>query len=148
VSGIPGGVDQDVLKEALEPGDVVSAFFGALFRLLSVPSPARVRFEKLFTAADALGVEPDLVWPMATLFPFIADPTRNALLLPKPACGAAVRLGRDLRYKPAPNWVTYDALRGFSERLLEELRPLGARDLIDVEAFLYVVGTPPPRKKR
>jgi hypothetical protein len=147
-SGVPGAVDQDVLEEALEPGDVVSTFFAALFGLLSAPSPARARFEKLFTAADALGVEPDLVWPLATLFPFIADPSRHALLLPRPACGAAARLGCDLRYKPAPNWVTYDALRRFSEQLLEELRPRGARDLVDVEAFLHALGTPAPRRKR
>lgn len=43
--------------------------------------------------------------------------------------------------------TTYDALRGFSQRLLEELRPHGARNLIDVEALLHVVGTPAPRTK-
>lgn len=148
VTGVAGTVDQEVLDEALEPGDVVSAFFGELFGLLSVPSPARARFEKLFTAADALGVELDFVWPMATLFPFVADPSQHVLLLPRPACGAAARLGYDLRYKTAPNWVTYNALRGFSEQLLEKLRPHGARDLIDVEVFLHVVGIPAPRRKR
>jgi hypothetical protein len=148
VTSVPGMIDQDVLAEALEPGDVVAAFFDALFGLLSVPSPARPRFEKLFTSSDALGVEPDLAWPMATLFPFVADPTRHVLLLPKSACAAAARLGCDLRYKPAPNWATYGALRGFSEQLLEELKVQGARDLIDIEGFLHAVGTPAPRKKR
>jgi hypothetical protein len=148
VTNVPGGVDEDVLDEALEPGDVVEAFFGALFGLVSAQSPARPRLEKLFAAADALGVEPDLVWPMATLFPFVADPSRHMLLLPKPACGAAARLGSDLRYKPAPNWVTYNAFRGFSEQLLDELRPHGARDFIDAEAFVHLLGTPAPRRKR
>lgn len=148
VTSVPGAIDEDVLEEALEPGDVVEAFFGALFGLVSVPSPTRARFEKLFAAADALGVEPDLVWPVATLFPFVADPSRHVLLLPKPACGAAARLGCNLRYKPALNWVTYNAMRGFSEQLLEKLRPHGARDLIDVEAFLHALGTPAPRRKR
>jgi hypothetical protein len=145
---VPGGVDEDVLEEALEPGDVVEAFLGALFGVVSVPSPARPRFEKLFAAAEALGVEPDLAWPMATLFQFIADPSRHVLLLPKPACGAAARLGCDLRYKPAPSWITYNALRGFSGQLLDELRPHGARDFIDVEGFVHFLGTPPTRRNK
>ncbi len=148
VSDVPGAVDPEVLEEALEPEDVVSAFFRALFGLLSVPSPARARFEKLFAAADALGVEPDLVWPMATLFPFVADPSRHMVLLPKLACGAAARLGCDLRYKPAPNWTTYNALRGFSGQLLDKLRSHGARDLVDVEVFLHGLRTPAARRKR
>jgi hypothetical protein len=147
VNTIPGAVDEEILKEALEPGDVVEAFFGALFGFVSAPSPARPRLEKLFAATDALGVEPELVWPMATLFPFVADPSRHMLLLPRSACGAAARLGCDLRYKPAPNWVTYNALRVLSEQLLEELRPHGARDLVDVESFLHALATPPRRKR-
>ena len=148
VSSVPGAVALEALAEALEPADVVSDFFGALFGLLSVPSPVRARFEKLFATAEALGVAPDLVWPVATLFPFVADPSRHTLLLPKPACSAAARLGCDLRYRPAPNWVSYEALRGFSAQLLEELRPLGARDFVDIEAFLHAVGTPAPRRKK
>jgi hypothetical protein len=148
VSAVPGTVDQEVLTEALAPGEVVSEFFGALFGLLSAPSPVRARFDKLSRAADSLGVAPDLAWPMATLFPFVADPSRHALLLPKAACGAAARLGCDFRYKPAPSWVTYDAFRAFSLQLLEELRPHGALDLVDVEAFLHTVGAPTTRRKR
>ncbi len=145
---VPGAFDEEALEEALGPGEVVAPFFDALFGLLSAPSPARPRFEKLFTASEALGVEPDLAWPMATLFPFVADPAHHVLLLPKAACGAAARLGCDLRYKPAPSWATYTALRAFSEQLLEKLRPQGARDFIDVEGFLHAVGTPASRKKR
>jgi len=43
---------------------------------------------------------------------------------------------------------TYDGVRGFSQRLLEELRPNSVRDLIDVEAFLHVVGTPAPEEAK
>jgi hypothetical protein len=148
VTSVPGSIDPEALAEALEPGDVSAAFFDALFGLLSVPSPARPRWDRLFAASDALGVEPALAWPMATLFPFLADPTRHVLLLPKAACSAAARLGCDLRYKPAPNWGSYSALRRFSEQLLEKLRAQGAADFVDVEAFLHAVATPVPRRKR
>ncbi len=150
VTSIPGMVEQDVLEEALEPGDVVAGFFEALFAVLSAPSPTRPRFEKLFTTSDALGVPPDLAWPMTTLFPFVADPARHVLLLPKSACGTASRLGCDLRFKAAPNWATYGALRGFSEQLLEKLRAQGARDFVDVEAFLHALAVrrPSPADRR
>ncbi len=137
VTRILGTLDQDVLAEALAPGDVVATFFEALFGLLSVPSPTRARFEKLFAASDALGVEPGVAWTMATLFPFVAQPERHVLLVPKSACGAATRLGCDLRFTPTPSWGTYAALRSFSAQLLEKLRASGARDFIDVEGFLH-----------
>lgn len=147
VTTLPGMIEQEVIEEALEPDDVVTSLFDALFGLLSQQSPARSRFEKLLAASDALGVEADLAWSMATLFPFVAEPTRHVLLLPKSACGAAARLGCDLRYKSAPNYATYAAFRGFSEHLLEQLRDQGARDFMDVEAFLYTVSTPARRKR-
>jgi hypothetical protein len=148
VTSVRGTVEQEALEEALEPTDVTLAFFRAVFGLLSLPSPARARFEKLFRASGALGVAPDLIWVTTTLFPFLADPSRHVLLLPRSTCGAAARLGCDLRFKPAPNWTTYNALRGFSEQLLEGLRVHGARDLIDVEVFLHTLATPVPRRKR
>jgi hypothetical protein len=123
-----------------EPGSARS-YFIALVQLLSVPSPSRARFEKLFAAARALPVEPAWQWLMATLFPFVAQPGRNVLLRPRTTCQAADRLGSDLRYQPAPAWPTYAALRGLQVRLLERLAPEGAEDFADVEAFLHVVAT-------
>jgi hypothetical protein len=86
-------------------------------------------------------VEPALAWPIATVFPFVAAPAQHAFLSPRTACAAAERLGRDLRYDAAPNWTTYAALRTFSAQLLSRLEPLGARDLVDVEAFLHAIAT-------
>lgn len=143
-----GGIEADALEEALDPGDEVAAFYDALFKVTSAPSPARPRLEKLFAVTEALGVDRDLAWPMATLFPFVADPAQHVLLSPRSACGAAARLGCDLRYKVAPNWTTYRALRTLAEQLLDRLRPHGARDFIDVESFLYTLGTPAARRKR
>ena len=144
VGNLPGTMGQDVLVEALDPAEEVTGFFEALFGLLSAPSPARARYEKLFAASQALGVEPDLAWPMATLFPFVAEPGRHVLFLPKSTCGAATRLGCDLRYKPAPNWVTYAALQGLSAQLLEKLQARGAQDFVDVEVFLNAISKRPP----
>jgi hypothetical protein len=133
---VPGMFEAGTLKQALEDPDVALPFFQALFETLTAP-PGRTRMEKLFAAAEALDVEPALAWPIATVFPFVADPARHALLWPRITCAAAERLGCDLRYDAAPNWATYAALRAFSAQLLAELQAKGARDFIDVEAFLH-----------
>ena len=143
-AGIPGMVEVEDLKEAFEPGDVVRHFFDALFGYLSVPSPARARFEKLCAASNALGVPSDSAWPMATFFPFVAVPTRQMVLVPRSASGGASRLGCDLQYQAAPNWATYSRLRDLSTRLLEKLQPSGAKDLVDVEVFLHATGARRP----
>jgi hypothetical protein len=149
VAPIAGALDEGALREAFADPHATSLFFEALFGLLSVPSPARARFEKLFAATPAVGVAPGAAWGVATLFPFLADPGRHMLLRPKPMRGAAERLGCDLRYEPAPNWATYSALRAFAGKLLQRLRPMGARDLIDVEAFLHAIATKrPPTARR
>jgi hypothetical protein len=142
--GIPGMVEMEDMKEAFEPGDVVRHFFDALFGYLSVPSPARARFERLCAASNALGLPPDAAWPMATFFPFVAVPSRQMVLIPRSASGGASRLGCDLQYQAAPNWATYSRLRDLSGRLLEKLQPSGAKDLADVEVFLHATGARRP----
>jgi len=144
VTKIPGVLEQEVLEEALEPGDATTDFFGALFGYLSVPSPARARFEKLCAASNALGAPSDAAWPIATLFPFLAVPTRQIILVPRSTTGAASRLGCDLQFQPTPNWATYVRLREFSARLLEKLQATGARDFIDIESFLHATSARRP----
>ena len=137
---IPGMVETEVLKEALEPGDVVRDFLEALFGYVAVPLPTRPRFEKLFEASHALGVPPDAAWPMVTFFPFVAAPSRHVVLVPRSTPAGASRLGCDLQYQAAPSWVTFVRLRDLSARLLEKLAPMGARDFVDVECFLHATG--------
>ncbi len=141
---VPGTFEPGVLEEALVDPEATAPFFAALFELLSVPSPGRARFEKLFAAAEGLELEGALAWPVATVFPFIADPTRHVFLWPKLACAAAERLGCDLRYDSSPNWPTYTALRTFSTQLLEKLKEHGAKDFVDVEAFVADAATRRP----
>jgi hypothetical protein len=137
--------ERDALKEALADADASRTFFGALFELLAAPAPARARFDKLFAAAAALPGAPSFRWPIATLLPFVAQPERHPFLRRKWTCEAAERLGCDLRYQESPAWTTYAALRKLSAQLLERLRAIGARDLVDVESFLYVTATKRPR---
>jgi hypothetical protein len=140
-AAIPGMPEVADLEEAFETGDEVRHYLGALLGYLSVPSPARARFEKLCAAAHALGAPPDAAWPLVTFFPFVASPARHVVLVPRSACPGASRLGCDLQYQAAPSWVAYGRLRDLSTRLLAKLAPSGGRDHVDVECFLHATGS-------
>jgi hypothetical protein len=148
IASLHPAVDAEAVKEALSDDDTTRPFCAALFELLSVPSPGRARFEKLFAAARDLPVPPAQQWLVATLFPFIASTERHVLLRPKITCEAADRLGCDLGNDAAPNWGTYAALRALSTQLLEKLKANGAKDFVDVESFLHVTATAKRRAKK
>jgi hypothetical protein len=134
-------VDADAVRLALDGEGAARVFLAALLELLSVPSPARARFEKLFAAAQDLPVEAAQQWLVATLFAFVASPGRHVLVRPKITFEAAERLGADVGPTDAPSWPAYEAVRTLCAQLLEELRRDGATDFADVEWFLHVTAT-------
>jgi hypothetical protein len=138
---VPGMMDLESLADSLQPGAETREFLVALTGYLSVPSPARARFDRLGAAVHALGLPAEAAWAAVTFFPFVAVPARHVLLLPRSACAGASCLGWDLRYTATPNWATYTRLRDLSCRLLERLAPSGAQDHADVETFLHATGS-------
>jgi hypothetical protein len=135
----------DTLKDL----EAARGYFAALFALLAAKAPEQSRFEALAatTAALAPGAAQEARWPLVTLLPFVARPDLHMLLRPRFACEVGHRLGLELAFEPQPNWSTYSALLRSAELLLERLRPLGARDHVDVEAFMYVVTAKHARPK-
>jgi hypothetical protein len=131
------------LEDALKEPTGARGYFAAMFDLLSAPAPERSRFEALASAVAALppGGARESGWALITVLPFIARPDSHMLLRPRFTCEAAQCLGLDLRYDPKPSWATYAALLQSTDQLLDSLRPLGARDYIDVESFMHVVTT-------
>jgi hypothetical protein len=136
-------------EEALKDLGAARGYFAALFDLLAAPAPEQSRFEALAAAVAAMvpGAPQESGWPIVTLLPFVARPDLHMVLRPRFACEVAQRLGLDLAYDPRPNWPTYSALLRSAEVLLEKLRPLGARDHVDVDSFMYVVTTKHTRPK-
>lgn len=133
--------DVDALEGALSDESASRALLLALADLLSVPSPGRARFDRLFAAARGLPAGPEHQWLAATLLPFLAFPERHALVRPRVTFVAAERLGFDVHPDPAPTWSGYAAVREFEDRLLALLAPHGAKDLVDLEAFLQVIAS-------
>jgi hypothetical protein len=136
-------------EDCLKDRAAARTFFAALFEHLATAAPQRSRFEALAAAVAALapGAAPESGWPMVTLLPFVARPDLHMLLRPQSTCAAAQCLGFELAYDAEPNWTTYSALLGSAELLLEKLHSLGARDHVDVEAFMHASTAKAPRPK-
>lgn len=77
-------------------------------------------------------------WPIVTLFPFLADPVRHMFVKPSALKDAAARLGFELDYQTLPNALTYARALELARRLMDDLKDLEPRDLIDVQGFVFV----------
>lgn len=133
--------DKAPLKDGLADDEAAATYFRALFAYLEAPAPDPERFEAY---AEAIGRLPQpgspvLSWPVTTVFPYLANPERDMFLRPTEGKQAAELMAFELNYGPRPNWRTYRCLLTLARVMLDELRPHGARDLIDVQSFLWVI---------
>jgi hypothetical protein len=137
-------------ETGLQDPDAARAFFAALLDVVAAAAPEQARFEALAAAVAALapGTPPESRWPVVTLLPFVARPDVHVLLRPHFVCEAAERLGLEVAYDATPNWKTYASLVAASGQLLEKLRPLGARDHLDVEVFLHAAMAKKPARSK
>ena len=131
------------LRDGLAANDKAAAkFFRTLFAFVA-NGPDSESFSALAGAVKNLPVEPGraraATWPVLTLLPFLADPDRFMFLKPEPTKACAERLRFDLLYDSEFRWVTYARLLEMGVHLLDKLRPLGARDFIDVQSFMWVI---------
>lgn len=84
-----------------------------------------------------------LSWPVLTAFGFLARPDRHLLLKPRVTQTAARAYGFDLRYDSRPQWTVYESLLTFAaiiRRDLDRHPGFQARDMLDVQAFIWVQG--------
>jgi hypothetical protein len=103
----------------------------------------RQRFERWVEVVGALPRRQTrvLTWPLVTVFGFIAQPERHIFLKPNVTRAAAREYGVDLAYASRPNWDTYASLLAFAEQVREDQADLGPRDMIDLQSFIWVLGS-------
>ncbi|HYE87499.1 MAG TPA: hypothetical protein VEA16_14150 [Vicinamibacterales bacterium] len=108
--------------------------------LAFIATPAMQTFKMMAEAVSQLPADGGkvLTWPIVTLLPFVGDPTRFIALKPTNTELIAARMGTNLRYETNPNWETYDAVLRMASQLRDRLAPLGAKDMIDVQQFMWV----------
>jgi hypothetical protein len=129
------------LRDGLREEAPAVRYFQALLAFLQA-EPEEASFNALASALEGLPAKAKAraaSWPVLTLVPFLARPDRFMLLKPDITIAGAHRLRFDVQYDAALRWITYHNLMTLSTALLEELRPLGARDFIDVHSFLSVI---------
>lgn len=108
--------------------------------LAFMANPGQQSFKQMAEAVSQLPADGGKVhtWPIVTLLPFFADPTRFIALKPTNTELMATRMGANLKYDTTPNWETYEAAMQMARQLLTRLAPLGAKDMIDVQQFMWV----------
>lgn len=104
-----------------------------------IANPGQHTFKMMGEAVSQLPADGGKVhtWPIVTLLPFLADPTRFIPLKPTNTDVIASRMNAKLKYDTTPNWETYELFLRMSTSLLDRLKPLGAKDMIDVQGFMW-----------
>jgi hypothetical protein len=139
-TAIPSRFETMAAHDGLKDGASASRLLDAVQGL--VVAPGAVAFERVSQAvaqlpAPAKGSRVH-TWPNVTLLPFFADPGRFIVAKPEVTKKIAARMGRDLLYSTAVKWDTYARVLDMSQKLRDALAPLGARDFIDVQSFIWV----------
>ena len=79
--------------------------------------------------------------PVATVFGFIAQPEKHIFFKPTVTRTAAERYGFDLEYQSRPSWDVYQNVLEFASVVASDLRDLRPRDMIDIQSFIWVIGS-------
>jgi hypothetical protein len=72
---------------------------------------------------------------------FLAQPERHLFLKPNATRVAAENYGFDFRYASKPSWSGYANLLEFASLVRRDLRDLRPRDMIDIQSFIWVLGS-------
>lgn len=131
------------LRDAVKSEFGAHAFALGLYELLHGRGNTAKRFEQWCEVVRSLPRKQTRVftWPVVTVFGFIAQPKEHIFLKPTVTRLAARAYGFDFHYKSGPNWETYAELLEFAESIRRENVDLHPRDLIDLQSFIWVLGS-------
>lgn len=135
------------LRDALRSAAGARLFSHELYAFLYSRGSAQRRFEDWRQAVAELPRTRGRVlsWPVLTVFGFLARPQKHLFLKPRVTREAARAYGFSLPYGTDPCWRVYEGLLTFAaiiRRDLERHPGFQARDMIDVQSFIWVQGAP------
>jgi hypothetical protein len=132
------------LRDAVKPAEGAERFARGLFDFLHGTGGAEERFEAWVETVAELPRRQTrvLTWPLVTVFGFIARPRVHIFLKPTVTKLAAAAYGFDFHYQSRPNWPTYRSLLDFARQVRSDTADLGPRDMIDIQSFIWVQGSP------
>lgn len=134
--------ERKILREGLADPALAENFTRTLCNLLygfgvgegDEEEGMRRRFERYIEALKDLKVAK---WSVATYFLFMRFPEQHMLLRPTFVQRGATAFRFELRYKAELNWLTYARLLELGRLVLKETEDLGARDMFDVQSFIW-----------
>ena len=131
------------IRDALKSEAGARDFAEGLYSLLYGAGSLETKFGRWCEVVAALPRRQSrvLTWPVATVFGFIAQPETHIFLKPTVTRLAAKEYGFDFRYHSGPSWETYSSLLAFATQIGNDLRDLRPRDLIDIQSFIWVLGS-------
>ena len=132
------------LRDAVVRSPEGAAMFAdGLYDWLHGPGGEQARFERWIDVVSALPRRQTRVatWPVITVFGFIARPRVHCYLKPLTTKRAAEAYGFDLLYSSRPSWDTYSSLLDLCATVRHDLTDLRPRDQIDIQSFLWVLGS-------
>jgi hypothetical protein len=131
------------LRDAVKPAGGAKAFAEGLWDFLHGRGAAETRFERWIEVVAGLPRKQTrvLTWPVITVVGFIAQPDRHIFLKPNVTRTAARAYDFPFEYSSRPNWSTYQSLLAFAERVRRDQRDLRPRDMIDLQGFIWVLGS-------
>ncbi|MCE3259165.1 MAG: hypothetical protein K0S12_806 [Bacteroidetes bacterium] len=132
------------LRDAVKSNEGAKLFAESLYDYVYGKGAPQERFENFTSALARLPRKQTrvLTWPLQTVFGFIADPERHIFLKPQVTKKAAAVYGFPFEYSSKPNWNTYQSLHAFAARIKKDHPALKPRDLIDLQSFIWVLGSP------
>jgi hypothetical protein len=131
------------LRDAVKSAAAAKRFSEGLFEYVYGQADLPMRFERFTATIESLPRKQTrvLTWPLHTVFGFIARPDEHIFLKPRVTRLAAEEYAFDFVYKSRPNWETYRSLLDFAEQVRRDLADLRPRDYIDLQSFIWVLGS-------
>ena len=98
------------------------------------PTPMRLQTFSISLTAHDLPNK----WPLPTYLLFITHPESDIFVKPQTASWFLKFMGETNPVSGEPDGETYRLIRDHAHELLEALQPYGARDMVDVQSFIWV----------
>jgi len=131
------------LRDAVKSPAGAHLFATELYQFAYGSAKPASQFEQWVEAVERLPRKQTrvLTWPVVTVFGFIARPDKHIFLKPNVTRAAAVEYEFDFQYSSRPAWDVYANLLEFARTVRADLADLQPRDLIDIQSFLWVLGS-------
>jgi hypothetical protein len=131
------------LRDAVKQPAGAKAFALGINDFLHGKGDTQDRFERWVDVVSRLPRKQTrvLTWPVVTVFGMIGAPDEHIFLKPMVTCIAADAYGFDFAYESRPSWPTYASYLAFAERVRKDTRDLRPRDMIDLQGFIWVLGS-------